>query len=65
MTDPADRFLQPSSPAHRRYEALRARFVEGCSLAQAAARFGYSYGSFRNLCSDFLRHPDRPMAFTL
>ena len=61
MTDPADRFLQPSSPAHRRYEALRARFVEGCSLAQAAARFGYSYGSFRNLCSDFLRHPDRPL----
>ena len=61
MTKPARRFLQPSSPAQRRYEALRARFVDGCSLAEAAARFGYSYGSFRNLCSEFLRHPDRPL----
>ena len=36
MTNLADRFLKPSSPAHHRYEALRTRFVEGYSLAQAA-----------------------------
>ena len=63
MTDPADRFLQPSSSRQRRYEALRARFVEGCSLAEAASRFDYAPGSFRNLCSQFLRSEDPDFLF--
>ena len=40
---PADRFLQPSSPADRRFEALRARFVDGCSRAGAAQIHGCGY----------------------
>jgi len=58
MTDPRDVFLKPRTRAMRRYEALRARFVEGCSTAEAARRFGYAPGSFRNLCSEFLANPD-------
>ena len=63
MTEPQKRFLQPSSPRQRRYEALRARFVEGCSCAEAARRFGYSPGSFRNLCSQFLNADDPGFLF--
>jgi len=63
MTDPADRFLLPASPRQRRYEALRARFVDGCSAAEAASRFGYAPGSFRNLCSQFLRSEDPDFLF--
>ena len=63
MTAPADRFLQPASPRQRRYEALRARFVDGCSTAEAADRFGYAPGSFRNLCSQFLRSDDPDFLF--
>ena len=63
MTAPADRFLLPASPRQRRYEALRARFVDGCSSAEAASRFGYAPGSFRNLCSQFLRSDDPDFLF--
>ncbi len=59
VTPLADRFLQPANPSQRQYEALRARFVDGCSLSEAASRFGYSRGSFRNLCAAFQRNPDR------
>lgn len=57
MTDPRDVFLNPATPAMRRYEALRARFVERCSTTEAARRFGYAPGTLRNLCSDFLANP--------
>ena len=63
MTSISDRFLKPATPAHRRYEALRAHFVDGVSAAEAAKRFGYSYGSFRNLCSEFRRNPDTAFLF--
>lgn len=63
MTESQKRFLQPSSPRQRRYEALRARFVEGCSCTEAARRFGYSPGSFRNLCSQFLNADDPGFLF--
>ena len=59
MIDLVDRFLNPSNPFHRQYEALRARFVEGCSVEEAATHFGYAPGSFRNLCTAFLKQPDR------
>ncbi len=55
--NPQNLFLQPTSPMMRRYEALRARFVDGCSTQEAARRFNYSHGSFRNLCSAFLANP--------
>jgi hypothetical protein len=55
----ARRFLEPSNSAHRQYEALRAFFVEGLPSAEAAARFGYTPGSFRVLVHQFRNQPDR------
>jgi len=59
VTDLARRFLVPTGPVHRQYEALRAYFVEKLPSAEAARRFGYSPGSFRVLCHAFRRNPDR------
>src|ERR1035441_9302137 len=47
LTDESRFFLEPASPAHRQYEALRAYFLEGSPSQQVAERFGYSPGSFR------------------
>jgi Transposase DDE domain len=52
-------FLEPSNTTHRQYEALRAFFVDGLSSAEAAARFGYTPGSFRVLVHQFRNQPDR------
>ena len=60
ITDVAQYFLRPANPTHRQYEALRAFFVEQVPSAEAAARFGYSPGSFRVLCHQFRQNPDRP-----
>ena len=46
-------FLQPSETLHRRYEALRAYFVEQEPLADVARRFGVSYGTTCNWVSQF------------
>ena len=55
----ARRFLEPSNSTHRQYEALRAFFVDGLPSAQAAARFGYTPGSFRVLVHQFRNQPER------
>src|SRR5262249_41291406 len=55
----ARRFLEPSNSTHRQYEALRAFFVEGLPSAEAAARFGYTPGSFRVLVHQFRTQPQR------
>lgn len=55
----AKRFLEPSNSTHRQYEALRAFFVDGLPSAQAAARFGYTPGSFRILVHQFRNQPPR------
>jgi hypothetical protein len=52
-------FIEPSSATHRQYEALRAFFVDGLPSAEAAARFGYTPGSFRVLVHQFRNQPDR------
>jgi hypothetical protein len=52
-------FLEPANSNHRQYEALRAFFIEGLPSAEAAARFGYTPGSFRILVHQFRKHPDR------
>lgn len=52
-TDARDFFLKPSCTSQRRYEALRAVFVEGLSQKAAASRFGYSPGAFRQLVLQF------------
>jgi hypothetical protein len=59
LTSLADRFLQPVNATHRQYEALRAYFVDELPAAEAAARFGYSPGSFRVLVHHFRRDPAR------
>ena len=52
-------FLEPVNATHRQYEALRAYFVDKVPSVEAAARFGYTPGSFRVLCHAFRRDPDR------
>src|SRR6266446_8947339 len=59
LTPLANRFLQPVNSTQRQYEALRAFFVEGLPSAEAAARFGYSPGSFRVLVHQFRQDPQR------
>jgi transposase-like protein len=60
LTDLARAFIVPANATHRRYEALRAYFVEGLSGAEVARRFGYTPGSFRVLVHQFRRDPHRP-----
>jgi len=59
LTRLARAFLDPSNTTHRQYEALRAFYVDDLPSAEAARRFGYTPGSFRVLCCDFRRNPDR------
>jgi hypothetical protein len=59
LTDMARVFLEPSNVAHRQYEALRAFYVDRVPSAEAAKRFGYTPGSFRMLCHQFLHDPQR------
>lgn len=51
-------FLQPQDIWHRRYEALRAVFVDEQPMQDAAQRIGVSYGTLRNWVSDFRRQRD-------
>lgn len=48
----AEYFSQPSEPAQRRYEALRAYFVDGLPASEVAARFGYSPANVHQMASD-------------
>jgi transposase len=49
----ADWFTAPEQVNHRRYEALRAFFVDGLTHAQVAQRFGYSRWSVVNLVREY------------
>ena len=51
-------FLQPREPWHRRYEALRAVFVEGESMAEVAQRLDVAHGTVRNWASEFRKQQD-------
>jgi hypothetical protein len=46
-------FVDDLAPMQRRYEALRAFFVEERPLPEIARQFHYSHGGLRNLVSDF------------
>jgi transposase len=48
-----DFFLNPTDPMQKRYEALRASFVEDLSAQQVARRFGYSVHTVNALRRDF------------
>ena len=49
----AEYFTVPRHPNQRRYEALRAYFTEGLTVAQAGARAGYTRSSMASLLRDF------------
>jgi hypothetical protein len=48
----AEYFAEPGEPAQRRYEALRAYFVDELPAAEVAARFGYSPAVVHQMASD-------------
>ena len=49
----AEFFTAPAQPNQRRYEALRAYFVERVGVAEAGARAGYTRASMASLLRDF------------
>jgi hypothetical protein len=51
-------FARPTQPYHRRYEALRAVFLDGRSQKEVADQFGYRYSALRQLVYEF-RRPGR------
>ena len=59
MSSHAKYFLNPINPMHRQYEALRAVFVEGKSIEEAAFLFEYKPSTLRNLCAEFRKNPQR------
>jgi hypothetical protein len=46
-------FLEPADTFHRRYEALRASFIERRPLKDIAQQFGDSYNTLRDVICDF------------
>ena len=46
-------FLDPTQPLHRRYEILRAFFVERRPQADIAAQFGLTPATVQSLVRDF------------
>ena len=46
-------FLEPADPQQRKYEALRAVFIDQMPQNEVAARFGFSYDLVRRMVSDF------------
>jgi hypothetical protein len=50
-------FLEPSVPKQRQYEAIRAYYIDELTGEQAAAKFGYTHGSFRQLLHEFVNDP--------
>ena len=56
-------FLQPGGIEQRRYEALRAVFIDEDTALEVADRFGLSHGTVRNWVSKFgnqLEHGELP-----
>jgi len=49
----AEFFTAPNHPAQRRYEALRAYFVQGRPAAEVAAEVGYTTSAFESVVRDF------------
>jgi hypothetical protein len=51
-------FSQPTHSYHRRYEALRAVFLDGRPQKEVADRFGFRYSSMRQLVYEFRHQAD-------
>lgn len=52
MRPGAEYFTEPLAPPQRRYEALRAYFVEEAAAAEVAERFGYSVSTVHQLAAE-------------
>jgi transposase len=52
MREGSEYFVSPSLPAQRRYEAMRAYFVEGTSAREVGERFGYSVPTVHQLATE-------------
>jgi len=55
-------FSQPANLYQRRYEALRAVFLEERSQREVAEEFGFQYPSFRQLIYEFRQRQHAPDA---
>ena len=64
MRSGADYFLTPDGAAQRRYEALRAYFVQDMPAAEVADRFGYSTASVHQMATVLRRGGMRLFADT-
>ena len=53
IIDPIDFFKHPKEPTQRRYEALRAYYLESLTQTEAAKRAGYAVTTFQSLVSNF------------
>lgn len=53
MDDLREFFLQPNDTWHRRYEALRAFFIDGRPLKSIAEQFGYRLSSLKSMVCRF------------
>lgn len=51
MREGAEYFTTPAGAAQRRYEALRAYFLDGMPAAEVADRFGYSTASIHQMAT--------------
>ena len=56
-------FASPDQPLHRRFEALRAFFLERRSASEVAERFGYTRSAVYNMTRNFARLEDPAAAF--
>jgi transposase len=55
----ADFFLQPKISPHKKYEALRASYVDGLSDEDVAEKFGFTYFSFKSIKRDLKQAVDK------
>jgi len=53
-------FTRPTNPYHRRYEALRAVFLEGRTPKDVAEQFGLAGRTLRQLVYEFRQHCRHP-----
>lgn len=53
IPNPVDYFMHPKETAQKRYEALRAYYLESLTQSEAAKRAGYSITTFQSLVSNF------------
>ena len=59
LTKESKFFIEPETIMQRKYEALRAYFLDQLPSKVVAKKFGYTNGAFRVLCHSFRNDPDK------